>query len=135
MESPNENLNKPKRHIFVTIWLIVIIAFNSFVAFIELIVFITNSQPEISRALLLLDSALRIATIVFVVMIFQWKAIGLVGLFAMNVILIIIHFFAGADLNEMAFSLAGFIIFCTILQIKKNKISAWEHLRQVAQKS
>ncbi|NLA25551.1 MAG: hypothetical protein GX879_11355, partial [Bacteroidales bacterium] len=80
-------------------------------------------------AVVALSMIMSIAIVVFAFMLLKWKKIGfwgIVGATVLNVILNSIYFFS---VNSLLTSLISIIVLYAVLQIKKNNVKAWEHLK------
>ena len=121
-----------ERHGCVTAWLIFGIIVYSFVALFFMFSsdFVRAIYPQsISNSMLVLLVILNVCSVVFYVMLLQWKKIGFWCMIAIAIISCIINMNTGMGIGM---SLLGVIIsvgiFYGILQIKKNNKSAWDNL-------
>lgn len=133
---PTNNMEKrnnkfKERHGCVSAWLIFIIIVNFII-----ILFNVFSSPVVTKSLLHYPSklvmvsytAIAALNILFIVMILKWKKWAFWGFVIIGFWGAILNFFVTVNFFTSTVGLLGIVILYGILQIKKDKISAWSNL-------
>ena len=133
---PTNNMEKrnnkfKERHGCVSAWLIFIIIVNFII-----ILFNVFSSPVVTKSLLHYPSklvmvsytAIAALNILFIVMILKWKKWAFWGIVIIGLWGAILNFFVTVNYFTSTVGLLGIVILYGILQIKKDKISAWSNL-------
>ncbi len=120
-----------KRHGCVSAWLIFMIIGNALTAlsyFFMSEIIATSLPVQIPKPMLYLMGAIAILNVVFSVMLFQWKKLGFYGFVVTSLLAFAMNTYIGISPTQSLFGLLGLGLLYAILQIKENKISAWNHL-------
>jgi hypothetical protein len=132
MEELKERMNIPKqRHGCVTAWLVLMIIANSVTALVYLFAGDTVAQNlpgEVSTTRLMLLALMGIGNVIFSVFLLKWKMLGFWGFIATSIGALILNISMGLSIGQSLFGLVGIAILFGVLQIKKDDVSAWDHL-------
>ncbi len=129
--------NKRKRHVFITCWLIWGIFVNAYFAYLYLfnadqaLMNLDNLLPTDSQRLLIVMLGIMSSlNILFYILLIKWNKIGFYGIVVTGLSSIVINLYIGYDLILSFFGLIGILILYSILQLKKNGVSAWQLLEE-----
>jgi len=121
---PSNPLILPQRHGCVTVWLTLLLIFNSFFMLCEFMNFIRNEFLWINLFIVFF----YIANIIFALMLLRWKKFGFWGFCGTSLISFICNFYIGFGFKQSFYGLIGIMLLYFILQIKKNNVTAWKTL-------
>ena len=126
-----------ERHGCFLAWLILMLIANSLTVLIYSIFLVANfmgiillSQLPIKVTLLHIVMLIFAtgANVIFTIALFKWKKWGFWGFAAMGVIAFAINLNIGIGLIQCFLGLAGIAVLYGVMQIEKNRVSAWQNL-------
>lgn len=130
MNSLCNDVNKLKRHGFITFWLLLCVIVNSLATIGYFLLMFSSKglwsaipEPIWLRLIWLFSS---IALLIGYWMLLKWKQNGFIVIMLTQLITILIDIFSGDSINiTVLFPVVGLILLYMILRIKKNGISYW----------
>jgi hypothetical protein len=133
----NENTIVEKgRHVFVTTWLILMIIFNSISAFIGIVASTGDGSAQellpLHRApdvIFLILGICSLVNVAFVVLLLKKKIIGFWGCAISAIVATFINLNYNQNTGSALLGLVGIFLLYSILQIKKENVSAWKGLK------
>jgi hypothetical protein len=86
----------------------------------------TDSQ----RIMIIMLGILSLLNIVFYALLINWKKSGFEGLVIISIASLVINLSIGYDLIWSCFGIIGIVILYSLLQVKKNGVSSWQHMKK-----
>ena len=132
MEVTHSPENNPKqRHGCVTAWLIYMIIANALSGLIYIIAgdkVKEAMQVDLTGINIVSMALLSFANVVFAVMLLKWQKMGFWGFVITSIAGVFVNLSIGLGVSQSILGLIGIGILYAILQIPKEKVSAWSEL-------